>query len=115
MRAISSARTTLDGNGAGSVVLGPVPAWERWSIARVVVATTSTSDDPIPSAIVYLGTEAGGRRLDATYTGNSDTADFATPIDLAAGYFLTVVWADGPTTGVTAVAELYGARNRDRT
>lgn len=112
MRSISAARVALDINGNGSVVLGPVPAWEVWTIARVVVMTTSTPADEIPEAVVYYGSAEGGRRLDSTYTGNSDTADFATPIELAAGYFLTVAWSGG-VAGSTAVAELYGQRARE--
>lgn len=111
MRSITSARVALNGSGDGSVTLGPVPAWERWTLARFVVATTGTGDE-IPEAVVYQGTAEGGRILDSTYTGNADTSDFSTPIDLPAGHFLTVVWSGG-NPGATAVCELYGSRNRD--
>lgn len=110
MQTIANGRTTLDGSGNGSVVLGPVPAWERWTLARIVVSTSDTGA-AVPTCVVYHGTAEGGRRLDATYTGNSDTSDFSTPIELAAGYFLTVVWADGNPAD-EAVAELYGSRAR---
>lgn len=110
MQQTSTARVTLDGSGNGSVVLGPVPAWQRWSLSRVVVSTSDTGP-AIPLCVVYIGSAEGGRRLDATHSGNGDVSDFSSPVDLAAGYFLTVTW-EGGTAGDAAVAELFYTPSR---
>jgi len=111
MRSIESRSTTLDAAGAGQVVLGPVPPWERWSLARLTVRTDDHGTGATPSVVAYEGSAEGGRILSASGIGSSNTDDFPTPIDIAAGYFVTVAWSGG-NPGSVATAHLFGERRR---
>lgn len=111
MRSLESKATTLGAAGAGSVVLGPVPAWETWTLARITVRTDDHGTGATPSVIAYEGSAEGGRILSASPAGSSNTDDFPTPIDVAAGHYVTVAWSGG-NPGSRATAHLFGNRRR---
>lgn len=61
MRSLVSTSVVLGATGAGSVVLGPVPAWETWSLARITVRTNDAGTGATPSVVTYEGSPEGGR------------------------------------------------------
>lgn len=99
MIALASATTTLDGQGGANVVLGPVPPWRAWSVARIALEGNGASE---PQARLY---QRPARVLGGTYTANADTYEFPSPAMLAEAEALEVVWSGGsPGSTVTAIA-----------
>lgn len=61
MRSLTDRSVVLDATGAGSVVLGPVPAWETWTLARITVRTDDHGTGATPAVVAYEGSAEGGR------------------------------------------------------
>ena len=96
----SGASVTLDGAGAGSVVLGPGRPSEHWSVTRYTTSGASTTE---PSLQVFRG--AG--MIDTTKRGNADVSEQTIPIALHAGEALTFTYTGG-TPGAVMVIYLEG-------
>ena len=95
----------LDGAGNGSVQLGPVPTYVSWQIERIAVAAIGGTGTAQAIVYVYRGDAAGPAVEDSTYAGNLDTAEYANPIRLQTGEYLTVAWSAGrPGARATASA-----------
>jgi hypothetical protein len=97
----------LDGAGNGAVQLGPVPTYHTWKIERLSVITSGGTGTNQAIVYVHRGDVGGAGLEDSTYSGNLDTAEYANPITLQTGEYLTVQWAAG-RPGATASARLVG-------
>lgn len=91
---------TLDGTGAGSLVLGPGKPGEQWSILRYSTAGASAVE---PSLEVFKG--AG--LVDSTKRGNADSSEVTAPLTLWAGETLRFAYTGG-TAGATMTVFLEG-------
>lgn len=74
-----------------------VPPGELWLVDRVVVSCTSAVQT---TALVYEDVEQPGRLRDGTPTGNLDTGDMSSPLQVPAGSALIVVWQNASTGAV---------------
>jgi hypothetical protein len=96
---------TTDGNGNGSVVVGPSQAFTRWKLTRYsVVATLPTGGQVIFT--LYRGTSSQGQVIDFTRQGWGDTSD-QNEISLSPGEYVTGVWS-GTTPGTAASLTIEG-------
>ena len=98
---------TLDGSGNGAVQLGPVPTYHAWKVERLTVQTTGGTGTNQATVYVYRGDAGGGVLEDSTYAGNLDTSEYANPLELQTGEYLTVTWNAG-RPGATATARVTG-------
>lgn len=102
---------TLDGAGDGQVVLprpGQVRGGEAWLIHRVYVYVVGGRiASPNAVATLYLGEPDDVNRLDATYNGGEDAAEYPNPLVLNTGEYLTLVW-DGAAAGAVARFTIQG-------
>lgn len=102
IRLLESKQVTLDGSGNGQVVFDGTYG-TRWRITRISVDTGSNAA-PNPIATVYRGSVQPTNIVDATYTGNQDTAEYPQPIEFVDGESLIVRWTGGnPADVATAV------------
>lgn len=161
-RRLDSARVTVDALGQAVAVVGQVPTWEQWELARLTLlvqreplaseqwvsqadgGSYETGDyvlwdgktwqcgygpygaqytpgtysyawalvpepENTPACTIYQGTVAGGRILG--FSAEADKDDFAQPITIFPGDFLTVAW-ESATPGSTAVVQLFGTASR---
>lgn len=85
---------TLDGSGAGTVRLGPVPGFQQWeaSLYTVQVVTPGLVQATVK---VYRNVVADGSLIDGTYAGNFDTSTQSPPIILSLGESLFFVFSGG--------------------
>jgi len=98
---------TLDAKGYGQVILNPT-AMMDWTITRIAVKTTQgTTDTPVPTCTVYLGSVSDGDIVDQTWTGSRDVSDcnFVVPY----GTPLIFEWVGG-IAGTTATASVIGTQ-----
>lgn len=68
---------TLNAAGAGSVMLMPDNAHQRWEITSVVVSTNQAATaTPVPVAEIFVnGTQSRMNSRGATWSGNQDSFD----------------------------------------
>jgi len=98
---------TLDGSGAGRVMLQP-DGTERWHITRYAVTTDQgTNTQPIPLCSLYTDFPEAGNEYDVTYTGNADSGDG--DLWLEKGQQFWAVWTGG-IPGSIGTLSLYGER-----
>lgn len=79
-----------------------VPPGELWLVDRIVVSCTSAVQT---TALIYEDVEQPGRLRDGTPTGNLDTGDMASPLQVPSGSGLIVVWLNA-TAGAIGTAYL---------
>lgn len=99
----TSGSVVLNANGAGTVRLQNNKPFQKWTVNRVAVTTTTNVSEP--SVKVYLDSVSEGNLLDGTYTGSNDSSDINA--SLLTGQSLVVVWSDGDS-GAVATASIYG-------
>lgn len=105
-----AASVTLNGAGAGAVVLGPVPTFVRWELTRLAVDASGGTGTTQAEVRVYRGEVNSASLEDSTYAGNLDTADWgSSPVILQAGERLTVAWTGG-RPGALATARISGSQ-----
>lgn len=100
-----SRSTTLDSEGNGSISFGPTIPSVTWQVETLSVSTST--NNKIPRAYVYEGTESPGNLLGGTENGSRDT--MGPDIRLETSAELTVVWKGGDT-GATASVSITGTR-----
>lgn len=99
---------TLDATGAGRAQLGPQHTRERWTVHTITVRVSPAV--LVPSARLYRGTVCDSTYTGhGTFTGHQDTATFTNGLELQAGEYLTMVWADGDP-GAAATMEYRGEK-----
>ena len=102
------AQLTLDSNGAGTLLFGPVPNVEQWNITTMSV-TTSGPNTKQALVQVYRNTPSiQAALIDGTYSGNFDTS--ACDITLDAGERLYIVWSGG-NANAAATYRIEGTRS----
>ena len=99
-----SARTTLDGSGAGMLRFGPMLPGTRWEVKGVSVQVDPSTPGPV--AKIYKGTPSPGTYISGTYDGANDS-DNALSESLWPGEFITVQWTGG-SPGATATVAYRG-------
>jgi hypothetical protein len=102
-----AASVVLDGNGNGSVTVGPSMSAERWEVTSVVVTIPNAT--LIPTATIYNGPIGNSNRIAFTYVGSGDTAGGGNSVVLGSGQFLSVEWIGGDSLA-TATVTLQGNR-----
>jgi hypothetical protein len=91
---------TLDGNGAGQLRFGPVPAFQVWTI-NIMSVTTSGPNTKQALVQVYRNVPGVPTALvDGTYSGNFDTSQVTPALQLQTGEALYVVWSGGNANAV---------------
>lgn len=91
---------TLDGTGAGRLVLGPGRQGERWNVARY---TTAGNSAVAPTLQVFRGSDL----IDTTPRGDADVSEQAVDLILWAGESLTFAYTGG-SAGVTMTVYVEG-------
>lgn len=109
-RTAISPPVSAGGNGATTATFLTVHDNETWEISRAVVACTSSSDT---TATLYADDIQPSRILDASASGNLDTADNAAPLLVGPGETLLVVW-QGASLGAVGTARVQGRLLRRR-
>jgi hypothetical protein len=104
-----SVSVTLDGNGNGTVRLGPSNASQQWVPSNAACSVTSNVSEPI--FVLYNGSASNANRIGGTYTGSNDNTDVS-GVTLYPGSVFTGVWTNGDP-GATATLSLQGAVNRN--
>lgn len=103
---LEAKNVTLDSMGSGSLRIGPTRISETWFVNTLTVATST--NNKIPRAFVYLGTESPGGFLGGTENGSRDT--MGPDIALHTSQFITVKWTGGDA-GATATTTVTGRRD----
>lgn len=94
----------LNASGNGTATLTP-PNLETWAVTTVAVhVSTNTAE---PTAQVYIGSQAPGSLIGATYTGSLDSSDGNWTVN--PGQPLICAWAGGDA-GATATLSILGTR-----
>lgn len=102
---------TLDAGGSAHIELGPAPTSEAWSIERLSVTTTGSAAEP--TVRVYRDSVRTDNFVDGTARGSSDVAEYSSPLPIAGGELIILVWAGG-TPGARASVVGQGKRRRVR-
>lgn len=79
-----------DASGIATVAFPPVDSGQFWRIERIRVQSTSTVQT---TALVYVGDVAPQNLRDGTIAGNSDNADYASPLVVPPSRQLQIVWS----------------------
>jgi len=99
-RLAESAEVTLDADGNGSVKLGPTIPSVTWQVETLSVSTST--NNRIPRAYVYEGTESPGNLLGGTENGSRDAMGPSVRLETSA--YITVVWRGGDNGARASVA-----------
>jgi len=89
-----------DATGIVTVTFDPVGAGLYWRIERIRVQTTSTTTT---TALVYVGDVSAQNLRDGSIAGNSDNADYSSPLVVPPSRQLQIVWS-GMSLGAVATA-----------
>lgn len=101
----TTATVVLDGDGNGSVNIGPGTG-VMWQLATASVQVSSAVAEPV--CAVSLGSPSNaGTLMDATYTGSQDSTDRVSAVPVYPGATVWAVWTGGDP-GATATLTLYG-------
>lgn len=92
-----------DANGRAVVRLQPLRAFERWTVTRMTVQSSSTT--LIPTCRVYRGHETPSAQVDGTSRGTMDHSDTNLPIQN--GEVLLAVW-EGADVGANCTFTIEG-------
>lgn len=99
-RLSESREVTLDSDGNGIVSLGPTIPSVTWLVETLSVSTST--NNRIPRAYVYEGTESPGNLLGGTENGSRDS--MGPSVRLETNAYITVVWKGGDTGARASVA-----------
>lgn len=91
----------LDGNGAGTVTVGPTKAGQRWQVIRYTTTGASATEPHLAVS------RASADVIDTTLRGNGDTSEWTNPVVLWAGESLTFTYTGG-TPGAAMTVYLEG-------
>ena len=100
-----SASATADATGVARARVQPLRAFEKWTVTRMTVS--STSETLVPSIKVYKGSESPSQRIDGSYDGVLNQSE--TNIDLPNGVALIAVW-EGSDVGATCTFTVQGEK-----
>ena len=90
--------TVLDGNGNGTIVMGPSFQGERWDVTSSSVAISNSSVLP-QITLTYNG---GGVQIDSSKLGGFNTS--GVPYTLYAGQNVTAFWKGGPALATVSLS-----------
>lgn len=102
---LESRNVVLNSSGDGTVRIGPTRISETWTVTSLSVATST--NNKIPRAYVYVGTESPGGLLGGTENGSRD--QMGPDQVLYTSQFLTVAWKGGDA-GAAATVTVTGTR-----
>ena len=95
--------------GAAQVLVGEVPADQRWLITRMNISATQLLQPDTGAAVIvpvaatftaYYNTVAPNTIADATPAGDGDNGDENQPIELNAGDVLILAWSGIPNNAI---------------
>lgn len=101
-----SESAVVDASGRAVARISNLVAFERWTVTRWTVSSTSTTET---EARVYRNQESPSNFVEGTYSGRQDASD--TNQAIGSGEHLVCVWS-GATPGSRCVFTINGERGR---
>ncbi len=100
---LQAASLQLSWAGAGTIRLGPVPAFQQWEVSLYTVQTVGGTGTLQALVQVYRNLVNPANLIDGTYGGNFDTSSQDPALILTYGESLFFVWSGANANAVATM------------